>query len=153
MQRELVARQNLTGSFAQPDRADREDEQRRVESKAHDKNHPAGHQTHRGAHQEFFEIRRRRRMQVDLEIPAQRQQRKQPNIITPQTPPDRLPDADRKVRRQQVRREMRSPLLIARHAVRRQHLRQVTGFHHAHAAGPDFVIAITSRFHHQKDRY
>src|SRR5260370_36899598 len=46
---------------------------------------------------------------------------------------------------------MRCPFLIARQTFRRQHWREIPGLDHAHAIGPDLVVAITPCFHYQKD--
>src|SRR5438128_2960748 len=114
MQRELMPRQDFTGRFTQANGRDRKNKQREIESNSENKNYRTRYQAYRRPGNELIEISRGRWMQIDLQIPTQRKQRKQPNVVSPQPSPNRFPNGDREMRRQQIGVEMRSPCVIAR---------------------------------------
>src|SRR5258707_11714118 len=97
MQRKLVPRQNFAGGFAQSDRPHGENKQRGIENEAHDENNPAGNEAHPRPLNEDVKVISRVGIHIDLEVPTQRQEHEDPNIVTTQTPPDCFPGADRKV--------------------------------------------------------
>ena len=67
-----------------------------------------------GAVEKNLEIRGSRRVQINLERPADREQDKNPDVIGPQPPADGFPNTDRKMRVQQIGRNMFGPFLIGR---------------------------------------
>src|ERR1044072_9173484 len=142
-----MTRQNFTGRFAQLARADCKNSEHEIKNKPDKENKPSGNQAHLGATDEFVKAQCRLWMQIDFQVPTCCQQCEQPDIVSAQAPANRFPDTDGEMGREKIRGQMRSPLLISRLAFRRKHLGKVTGLDYANAAGPDFIVTVSSRFH------
>src|SRR6185436_20778580 len=113
-----MTRQNFAGRLTQLDRADRKYSEHEIKDKTNKENKPAGHQAYLCATDELVKAQCRLRMQIDFQVPACCQQRKQPYIVAAQAPANRFPDANSEMRGEKIRCQVRSPLLISRHAVR-----------------------------------
>src|SRR6185369_2388960 len=88
----------------------------------------------------------------DFQIPAQRQQGKNPEIVAPQPAADSFPFGNGEMWRDQIGCQVFRPGLVSRNTFRREQLRKVSRLDYAHSARPDLVVTITARLHQQKDR-
>src|SRR4029077_6961262 len=101
---------------------------RGVEDDANHKNYPTGNDSYCSAIDKGVKVTRRQRMQIDLQIPAQRQQSKDPKIIATETTTDSLPFGNCKVGRNQISCQVIRPGLVLWRTAGHQHLREVTSF-------------------------
>src|SRR2546423_6635901 len=101
-----MPRQNFSSGLAELDRANCADKKGHVENESDDEYDPTGHEPYLCAQKEFVEVVRGHRMQIDLQIPTKCQKTEQPDVVTTQSPTDRFPNANRKMRSQQICGEM-----------------------------------------------
>src|SRR5262247_527473 len=107
-----MLRQDLTGSFTQTDSANRKYRDRGVEDHANYKDYPTGNDSHGSAIDKSVKVACRQRVQIDLKIPAQREQGKDPKIVAAKTTTDSLPFRNREVWRYQIGCQVIGPGLI-----------------------------------------
>ena len=83
-----MSRQNLARRFPQSDSADCENSNRGIEDYSDRENNPAGNDADSSTLDEGVKVTRRQRREIDFQVPAQRQQRKDPEIVAAQAATD-----------------------------------------------------------------
>ena len=145
-------RQHFARRFAQSHGSNRKNKYGNVEYYPDDENDPTGDDADRRAIDENVEIACGQRREIDFQIPAQREQDEDPEIVAAQTAANGFPFRDREVWRGEIGGEMLGPRLVSGPAVRHQQVREVARLDNSYATRPDLVVTITTRFHQQKDR-
>src|SRR5688500_13366676 len=92
-------------------------------------------------------------MEIDLKIPAQRQQSKEPQKMSTEPPAILFPFGDCEVGWNQIRSQLFSPGFFCRYTFRRKHLGKISCFNHSHPTRPNLIVTIATRLHQQEDCY